>query len=137
MIGRINLLVAAGVLVAAALCLVGFYLVVTPIAAAAPGWADHAMGAWVLISLALMVSLLARLHGRLEKSYGPAQRGPQRPLGIAGQGLLYFGHIAMVTGAYRWSGGDNAFLAAAAGFTLLLYAGGITAMLTDWRRRAT
>ncbi|MGH8629623.1 MAG: hypothetical protein ACREU7_02510, partial [Burkholderiales bacterium] len=100
------------------------------------GWAAHVMWAWVLISLALVVSIVAQIHGRLGQLYGAARSNPQRPVGLAGQALLYAGHILLVAGAYRWLSGAGSFQPDVAGVMLLIYAGGIAANLAAWRRAA-
>jgi hypothetical protein len=94
------------------------------------------MSAWVLLSLALVVSIVAQIHGRLDQLYGHARRSPQRPIGSGGQALLYAGHALLLVGAYRWLQGTSGFEADVAGVTLLVYAGGIAANLIDWRQRA-
>ena len=135
MVARINFLVATAILVAVALLLAGFYLVATPVAALAPCWAGHVMAAWVLVSLGLVVSIVAQVHGRLDQLLGAARGSPQRPIGFGGQLLLYAGHVLLLVAAYRWMRGpgvepDMAVL------TLLVYVGGIAANLADWRQRA-
>jgi hypothetical protein len=136
MTSRINFLIAAGLLILMALFLAGYYLFATPIAAVAPSWAPYVMGVWVLVSLGLVVSILARLHGALAARFAGARRGPQRPLGFAGQALLYMGHIVLIAGAFGWLRGETGIQPAVAGATLLIYIGGIAATLTDWRRSA-
>jgi len=136
MVARINFLVATAILVAIALLLAGFYLVATPVAAIAPPWAGYLMWAWTLLSLALVVSIVARIHGRLGQLYGNARRAPQRSIGFGGQALLYVGHLLLAVSVYRWLGGVSSFQPDVAGVTLLIYAGGIAATLADWRQRA-
>jgi hypothetical protein len=134
MVSRINFLIAAGVVIAMALLLAGYYLIVTPVAAVAPRGAPYVLGVWVLISLGLAVSLLARLHGRLQASYAPTGGSPRRSLGFAGQALLYVGHIVVVAGIYRWISGNAGTELEAVVVAALIYAGGMAATLVDWRR---
>jgi hypothetical protein len=135
MVGRINFLVAAGILAAAVLLLAGL-LVSGGIATIATAAAPYVMGAWVLIALALLVSVLARLHTRLQATYGAAPARAAGLLGFAGQAMLYCGHVVLAAGAYRWLRDGGGFLPAVALVAALLYGGGIAAALTDWRRRS-
>lgn len=137
MIARINFLVATAILVGIALLLAGLYLIATPIAALAPSWAGYVMSAWMLLSLALVVGIVAQIHGRLDQLYGDARRSPQRPIGFGGQALLYAGHALLLVGGYRWLQGTSGFEAEIAAVTLVVYAGGIAANLIDWRQRRT
>jgi hypothetical protein len=136
MLSRINFLVAVGILAAIVLLLAGFYLVAKPTAAISPSWAPYALGAWVLIALALLVSILAQLHTRLQKAYGTIPARAPDSLGLAGQAMLYCGHIVVAAGAYRLLSDGSEFLPAVAVVATLIYAGGIAATLVDWRRRA-
>lgn len=136
MASRINFLVAAGILVATALLLAGFYLVAKPIAAMAPKSAPYVLGAWVLIALALAVSILAQLQSRLQGAYGAMHARAPGLLGLAGQTMLYCGHIVLLAGTYRWLSDGGEFLPAVAVIAALLYAGGIAVTLADWRRRS-
>jgi len=135
MAGRINFLVAAGVLFATVLLFAGFYLVAKPVAAIAPNWAPYVLGAWVLIAMALVVSILAQLQSRLQGAYGAMHARAPGLLGIAGQAMLCCGHIVLLAGAYRWLSDGGEFLPAVAVIAALLYAGGIAVTLAGWRRR--
>jgi hypothetical protein len=137
MASRVNFLVAAGVLTAMILVLLGRLLIVVPLAWLAPDWASVAFGAWLLIGLMLVVNLLSRMQKKLEKMAGGAQRRPPGRLGISGQALLYIGHILLLAAGYAWWSGEEGLRAPeSTALAALLYLGGIAAALTDWRHRS-
>ncbi|HWQ37188.1 MAG TPA: hypothetical protein VNM24_01060 [Burkholderiales bacterium] len=134
MFARLNFLLATALAIAALLYLVGRFVVVAFVGWINPRWTGYAAGAWLLISLMLVVSCLARIQARLEKV--PASlREPTGAPGIAGQVLLCAGHVVLGVAAYRWLEreapvGLPGILAPA-----LIYALGIAAVLIDMRRR--
>jgi hypothetical protein len=136
MASRISLLLAAAILTVMALYFLARYLVVAPIAAIAPRWTPVVVGASILIALMLVVNIVARLHDRFAKLAVSTQRRPYGRLGVAGQSLICAAHIVLLASTYRWLSSTaidpDMDLISLAG---LLYAGGVAAILTEWRHR--
>ncbi len=136
MLARINVFIAVGVLVLTALFVAGRYLVVLPVSWFAPSLAPYVAGAVVLAVLMLTVDKLSVFQSRFEAlAIAAAGRRPG-PLGVAAHAAIGVSHLLL--GYAGWQLLQHGPGASLPPFVLgaWLYAGGVVAALTDWRRRA-
>jgi hypothetical protein len=135
MIARINLLLGTALVIAMAMYLVGRFLIVAPVRWIVPEWSSTAAGIWLLVSLMLGVSSMARIQTRLAAMPAAVVHSIGM-LGLTGQALLLAGHILILIAAYRWFAGTLAVNLLVAILPAIVYGLGVIAVLMDLRRRS-
>jgi hypothetical protein len=134
-IARINFLLGAVMVLAMVMYLVGRFLVVAPAGWIDPQWASVAAGVWLLVSLMLVVSFMARIQARLA-AMPAAVTHSTGMLGLVGQALLVAGHLLVILAAYRWFAGTLTLNLPVVLLPAIVYALGVATVLLDLRRRS-
>jgi hypothetical protein len=133
-IARINFLLAAAMVLAMVLYLVGRYLIVAPLSWIEPQWASIAASIWLLASLMLGVSFLADIQKRLSTFPVRVVHSVGMP-GLIGQALILAGHMLIALAAYRWFNGTLTLHLLVVLLPAIVYALGVAMVLFDLRRR--
>jgi hypothetical protein len=137
MLPRINFFFSVAALAITVFYVVGRYLIVLPVALVSPALAPYVAGAVILAGLMLIVRSLSDTMSRFETMTFAARTRPAGTIGLVAQALMIAAHGLVAAGAWQFFGQEAPAAAVPPlAIAVWLYAAGVFAALTDWRRRA-